>query len=402
MKMVRVGLFCACVLALFGAFRTNHAHPDAPTITAIPFPTSGIAGEPHLTTSPTGTVYSSWIERRDDKAYLMMSSLQGDAWTPASEVASGSNWFVNWADVPSLTVASNGRMMAHWLERLGDGKYAYGVRYSVSANAGKTWATAEWLHADRSESEHGFASVVAHKDGFMAVWLDGKGYAGPEKAMALNSRTIGFDGTMGPEVLLDARTCDCCPTTLTPIGDGRIVALYRGRTPDEVRDIQAVFWQNGTWSEPVTVSEDHWQINACPVNGPSIHANGRRFVASWFTAAGGEPKINASLSEDGGFAFGDPIRLDLGHPVGRVASRMRSVSEAAVLWIEGSGSTTNGLLLKTISQSGAVSEPIQIAPISEGRSSGYPRMEVDGESLIVMWTAATEPATIQTARVSWK
>ena len=125
-------------------------------------------------------------------------------------------------------------------------------------------------------------------------------------------------------------------------------------------------------------------------------------MASWFTAAGGEPKINASLSEDGGFAFGDPIRLDLGHPVGRVASRMRSVSEAAVLWIEGSGSTTNGLLLKTISQSGAVSEPIQIAPISEGRSSGYPRMEVDGESLIVMWTAATEPATIQTARVSWK
>ena len=174
MKMVKVGLFCACVLALFGAFRTNHAHPDAPTITPIPFPTTGIAGEPHLTTSPTGTVYSSWIERRDDKAYLMMSSLQGDAWTPASEVASGSNWFVNWADVPSLTVASNGRMMAHWLERLGDGKYAYGVRYSVSANAGKTWATAEWLHADRSESEHGFASVVAHKDGFMAVWLDGK------------------------------------------------------------------------------------------------------------------------------------------------------------------------------------------------------------------------------------
>ncbi len=374
---------------------------NAPTVTPIPFPTKGIAGEPFLTKSPEGSIFASWLERQGDVTSFMWSRLDGSAWSAPHPISSGSNWFVNWADVPSLAVASSGRMMAHWLERLGEDKYAYGIRFSVSSDAGKTWSTPAWLHEDRSPTEHGFASIEAAPDGFVAVWLDGNGYATERQEMAVHSRTIGFNGQLGKESVVDSRTCDCCPTTLTRLGDGRMVTLYRDRSGEEVRDIQASFWKNETWSKPVVLHEDEWKINACPVNGPSVHALGNEFAASWFTAAGGGPKLQALFSKSGGTAFGDPVRLDLGNAVGRVSVRMRTPTEAAALWIEGASSTPNGLVLKSFSADGAVSEAIQVSPISEGRSSGYPRLETDGKSLIAIWTVSSDPATIKTARISW-
>jgi len=391
-------------LILFGStfLLAPTQYSGEPTITAIPFETNGIAGEPFLAKSPEGKIYASWIERRDEQAFMQFSSLSGDGWSAPQEIASGSNWFVNWADVPSITATSGGRMMAHWLERLGEGRYAYGVRYAVSSDEGQTWSGAEWLHGDRSETEHGFVSVEPTPNGYLAVWLDGNGYGTGRQEMAVHSRLVGFDGLLGDEAVVDSRTCDCCPTTLTRLGDGRLLTLYRDRSDEEIRDIMGSFWSNGSWSEPELIHDDGWKIEACPVNGPAVHALDQQFVASWFTVASGAPALHALFSSEDGTEFGKPMRLDLGHPVGRVSTRMMSSTEAAALWIEGSGSETNGLLLRTIATDGSMSDVIQVSPISEGRSSGYPRLESDGSSLIAIWTVSSDPATIKTARIEWK
>ncbi len=404
MKKVLGAIFI--LMACTGFYLVTAEHDSAAIkvvdVTSIPFPTNGIAGEPFLTKSPEGGVYASWLERQGDTTTFMWSRLEGSAWSSPQTISSGADWFVNWADVPSLTVSGQGRMAAHWLERLGDEKYAYGIRFAVSTDAGQTWSTPEWLHSDRSSTEHGFASIEAIPEGYLAVWLDGNGYATERKEMAIYSRVIRFDGQLEEEQVIDSRTCDCCPTTLNRLEDGRLVTLYRHRSGDEIRDIQASFWEDGTWSKPEVIHEDGWKINACPVNGPSVHAAGNQFVASWFTAASGGPALHALFSDASGSSFGKSTRLDLGHPVGRVSVRMRSETDAAVLWIEGAGSKENGLLLKTMTTGGDVSEAIQVSPISEGRSSGYPRLETDGESLVAIWTVSSDPATIKTARISWK
>jgi hypothetical protein len=50
---------------------------------------------------------------------------------------------------------------------------------------------------------------------------------------------IGLDGTLGKEVLLDGRVCECCATSAASTPDG-IAVVYRDRSKEEVRDISIV------------------------------------------------------------------------------------------------------------------------------------------------------------------
>ncbi len=77
-------------------------------VTPVPMPDTGHAGEAHLTRTAEGTVVASWIERHGDEARMVFSRRLGDSWSEPSEIASGDNWFVNWADVPSVAVHPNG------------------------------------------------------------------------------------------------------------------------------------------------------------------------------------------------------------------------------------------------------------------------------------------------------
>jgi hypothetical protein len=103
-----------------------------------------------------------------------------------------------------------------------------------------------------------------------------------EGDMALFYTTIGKDGSIGSETTLDSRVCECCQTSAAATPDGLLV-VYRDRSPKEIRDISIVRYASGKWSTPVTVSNDGWQIDACPVNGPAISASGRNVAVAWFT-----------------------------------------------------------------------------------------------------------------------
>ena len=50
----------------------------------------------------------------------------------------GYDWFVNWADVPSVVRLANGTLAGHWLQKSGADTYAYDVRLAYSHDDGKT------------------------------------------------------------------------------------------------------------------------------------------------------------------------------------------------------------------------------------------------------------------------
>ena len=73
---------------------------------------SSHSGEPNLFTSDNGEVFLSWIEYLDDTTdVLKFSRLVDDSWSEPNIISSGSDWFVNWADFPSLAVDKNGKYM---------------------------------------------------------------------------------------------------------------------------------------------------------------------------------------------------------------------------------------------------------------------------------------------------
>ena len=68
------------------------------------------SGEPNLALAPDGSMLLSWTERDGEGYRLKFARRQsGDEWSAPREIAQGDDWFVNWADFPSMAVAEDGR-----------------------------------------------------------------------------------------------------------------------------------------------------------------------------------------------------------------------------------------------------------------------------------------------------
>ena len=198
-------------------------------------------------------------------------------------------------------------------------------------------------HRDNTQTEHGFVSLISLADGRLgAVWLDGRNmkdmketdeHAPAAEGMTLRYAAMDAKGNLSDEAELDNRVCECCQTSqLLP---ARPIALYRDRSQSEVRDIYIVRQVNGTWSAPQPVYADNWQINGCPVNGPSVAADGRRGGRPYFTSINDNPEVKIAFSEDAGKPFNKPIQIDNGKNVGRVDTLLLPDGSALVCWLSG-------------------------------------------------------------------
>ncbi|RMG46335.1 MAG: exo-alpha-sialidase [Acidobacteria bacterium] len=327
-----------------------------------------------------------------------------DAWSAPRTIAEGEDWFVNWADFPSLAVGEDGRLIAHWLVRTGGQPYAYGVVVSHSTDGGRTWSQPKRLHEDETPTEHGFVSLLPmHRGEWLAVWLDGRRFATGKQEMTLRARLLKLDGTWGPEMLVDDLVCDCCQTSAVRLAEDRALIVYRDRSPREVRDIFIVRYEGGMWSAPRPVHVDGWRIPACPVNGPSIDARGARVVVAWFTAADGERRVEMAFSSDGGQTFAPPIRIDRGAPLGRVDTVMLDDGSALVSWMEAEEKGNEaGLFIRRVARDGGQSEPVRVVGLASSRASGFPRLARWGSQMVIAWTEVGERSRVRTALATWQ
>ncbi len=251
-----------------GAQRAPAAPPPA-RVRAVPSPAGERSGMPSVVLGADGRVYLSWIEGRDGKTLAVrLAPRMADGWGEARTVAEGTNLLANWADVPAVAAHADGTLAASWLETTGE--ETYGARVSLSRDGGKTWSPPAWLHTDRKGPEHGFVSLAPLPDGrFAAVWLDGRemaggpegGHGGPGGGdMQARAVLLGKDGRPGEESLLDERVCECCPTSVAPLPDGGLAAVWRDRAEGEIRDIAISLLAEGKWTGPTPVRRDGWRI----------------------------------------------------------------------------------------------------------------------------------------------
>jgi len=131
-------------------------------------PAAAGSAEPHLQAGEDGTVVLSWLEPAKEKTFLRYASFGSGAWSKPQTVASGANWFVNWADFPSVTRIRKDLWAAHWLEKTAANSYAYGIRISLSPD-GVSWLPAISPHDDHTLTEHGFVSMIGTGDKVGAV-----------------------------------------------------------------------------------------------------------------------------------------------------------------------------------------------------------------------------------------
>ena len=368
-------------------------------------PASGDSREPELTATRDGRVILSWVEKVSDKRYaLRLAITEGNRWSEPQTVAQGENWFINWADFPSLIALKNGTLAAHWLVKSGSATYAYDVNVSQSHDDGKRWTKPIVPHRDNTQTEHGFVSLIPLADGRLgAVWLDGRNmknmkddeHAPAPESMTLRYATIDADGNLSDEAEIDERVCECCQTSAAITSDGTIV-VYRDRSASEVRDIHIVRQVNGSWSKPQPVFADNWQINGCPVNGPAVAADGTRVAVAWFTGAADTSHVKIAFSHDAGATFSQPIQVDDGETVGRVDTLLLPDGSALVCWL--SGNVEGGAIkVRRVRPDGSIGPSSVIAQTDISRSSGFPRMTRLGDHVHFAWTEFGKPSRVRTA-----
>ncbi|HEU4834935.1 MAG TPA: sialidase family protein [Pyrinomonadaceae bacterium] len=403
-KTFRIYLLLLVVISSANCNRSTSEQPLV--IRATQSPTDGDSREPDLTTTPDGRVILSWVEKLDDKRHALRTAvLDQNGWSNAQTVAEGDNWFINWADFPSVIALKDGTLAAHWLAKSGSATYAYDVNLSTSNDAGKTWIKPIVPHRDNTQTEHGFVSLIPLPDGRLgAVWLDGRNMKnvkdsdehGPApESMTLRYAAIAADGNLSDETELDERVCECCQTSAAVTSNGPI-AVYRDRSPTEVRDIYIVRQVNGSWTRPQAVFADNWQINGCPVNGPAIAADGARVAVAWFSSVADTPRIKIAFSQDAGATFRQPIQVDDGESVGRVDTLLLPDGSALVCWL--SGNVDGGAIkVRRVNTDGSVGPPAVIARTDISRSSGFPRMARLGDEVHFAWTEFGKPSRVRTA-----
>lgn len=375
-------------------------------VQALDPPAGAGSSAPNLFTAPDGRVYLSWVETSAEKRHaLRFSVLSGKGWSEPRTIAAGSDWFVNWADFPSIVALADGSLAAHWLVKNGDGTYAYDVHISRSFDKGKTWAKSIVPHTDGTQTEHGFVSLLGGRDRLMAFWLDGRKFKpqtgehsghghGPGGEMTLRYAEV-TGGRVERETELDARVCECCQTSAAMTSEGPVV-VYRDRSKEEVRDISVVRYARGRWSEPKPVYADNWKIDGCPVNGPSVSASGRNVCVAWFTAANDRPSVKVAFSTDAAATFGDAVQADDSAPLGRVDILMLKDGSAIVTWLE---RTEKGAEIRArrIERSGSRGRSVRIAESNAARASGFPQAALSGDSVVFAWTETGSPSRLRAA-----
>jgi hypothetical protein len=306
------------------------------------------AAEPAIAAAPDGGVYLVWVEHGAGRAadvYLQKFDAEAKAAGEKVRVNPQAGQATAWrGDPPTIAVAPGGEIYVGWTAGVKSEKPSGTDLYvSASSDGGKSFAAPVKVNDDAEPASHGMHSLATDKSGKIYVaWLDERNIKAParaenkiesssefryvkahhtptpevkkaeEKEVEPNSEifySVSGDGakTFSTNKKISGEVCPCCKTSMITTGDGKAYVSWRQVLEGDFRHIAVASTADGgeNFSVPSIVSDDRWQIAACPVSGASmVLAKGGALKIAWFTAgAAGKTGIYTAESTDGGKTF---------------------------------------------------------------------------------------------------
>jgi hypothetical protein len=275
------------------------------------------------------------------------------------------------------------------------------VFYSRSTDGGQTFAPPRPI-TDNTESQRFEALGFDANGTLFAAWLDkrnrvpvqqaGKTYDG---AALFFTTSKDHGATYSQARMVADNTCECCRLGLAFDPSGHPVVAFRNIFEGSIRDHAIVtFTDQGTPGEIHRVSEDDWQIAACPHQGPSLSiAPSGTYHVVWYTNGKVRKGLFYAQSRDGGNSFSQPI------PIGQTSkgpSRPYVIAGpqgTAIVWKEFDGEKTSVNLMTSADDGRTWSQPRVIATTSN--SSDHPLLVSDGRQYYLSWMTKADGYRLQ-------
>ena len=287
------------------------------------------------------------------------------ATVPGTDAAGNRGW-------EAITADAKGHVYLAWLDH----------RRMAQAGSAKA-AAAPMTHHDHS------ATMDAKSDGVAMAQLS-------------DLYLATLDDTQGPRAVT-AGVCYCCKTALAVSPDGTLNAAWRHVYPGNLRDIAFASSKDGrVFSAPLRVSEDKWEIDGCPDDGPAMTVDRENQVhVIWPTLAKDDrqqPTIGLFYaSASGGAAFSQRVPMPTDglphHP------QIAVVGESLVAaWDE----LRSGVRQLVVARSPLKQRSAGFARLIVPGSTGgvYPSLVASDKGGVVAWTSgAGAGATIKIVQV---
>jgi len=295
------------------------------------------------------------------------------------------------------------------------------VRLARSTDLGRAFAPAITVHDATLTGARGWSSLVLDADGAAHIaWLDGRnatrlradasagrlpGLAAKKPAAQAQMPAGGhahseptrqdiFQASVRPdgaraEASVATNVCFCCKTSVAAGPNGAVFVAWRHIYPVNLRDMAVAASTDGgrTFGPPIRVSEDGWQLEGCPEDGPSIGVDRSGAVhIAWPTLADVKSEtqrkgIFYSVSTDGGRTFAPRVRLDDGDVKNAAHPQLSIVDGRPVVVWDESGPAGPRIRARRIG------EPAFTA--FEGEPVTYPSVAATPTGLVTAWTATT-------------
>ncbi len=266
--------------------------------------------------APNGDLWRIWT--LEQSLFFQISSDQGASFTPIRKIAippekiSARN-----ENRPKIAFDGQQGVYLSWAMPR-EKKYTADVRFSYSADYGKTFTKPITINDDNLLAGHSFNEMLVSPEGEVSlVWLDSrhsyikrmKGEKSNGSSLYLAKANPSKNNWQFNNVELTQSTCVCCRITMDVNKAGHLAIMWRHIYGDNIRDFAMITLDNKQ-VKPYRVSYDHWYINGCPHQGASLSIdNNNRYHMVWFNQGDKGKGIFYAYSDNQGKTLSTPISI---------------------------------------------------------------------------------------------